>query len=86
MHRLEEGVVPACVNTCPAEARLIGNLNDTNSEISQRISSAGSAAATLLTSIGTEPQAYYIGLNDDAYTRGTEPRTEAGKQSEVPAL
>ena len=85
-HRLEKGVVPACVNTCPASARLVGNLNDANSEINQRIAAAGNEVSTLLPNAGTEPQVFYIGLNEDAYFQGTEPRREAGKQTEVTDL
>lgn len=87
-HRLEEGVVPACVNTCPAEARLIGNVNDPNSDISQRIQAAGANnVATLLESGGTEPVVYYIGLDqqelDAAYIQGEEARKEAGLQTDI---
>lgn len=83
IHRMENGVVPACVNTCQADARLVGNLNDSSSEISKRIAEAGDDAKTLLSSLGTEPAAYYIGLNDDAYSKGDEPRSEAGLQTVV---
>ncbi len=83
-HRLENGVVPACVNTCPASARLVGNLNDDTSEINQRITAAGDEVSTILPSAGTDPQVFYIGLNEDAYFQGTEPRREAGLQTIVP--
>lgn len=85
-HRLEEGVVPSCVNTCPASARLVGNLNDAASEINQRIASAGNEVSTILPAAGTEPQVFYIGLNEDAYFQGTEPRREAGLQAQVPEV
>lgn len=85
-HRLENGVVPACVNTCPANCRLVGNLNDSDSEISKRIAAAGDEVSVILPGIGTEPQVFYIGLNEDAYFGGTEPRKEAGLQSQVPDL
>ncbi len=84
VHRLENGVVPACVNTCPAEARLVGNLNDPQSELNQRI--AEGQAAGLLESVGTEPVVFYIGLNEEAYSQGEEPRTEAGLQNVTPDL
>ena len=87
-HRLEEGVVPACVNTCPAEARVIGNLNDPNSDINQRIQDAGANnVAAIHESWGTEPRVYYIGLDqqelDDAHDLGEEARREAGLQRDI---
>jgi tetrathionate reductase subunit B len=86
VHRLEQGVVPACVNTCPAGARVIGNLNDPSSEINQQIEAAGNQVSTLLEGAGTEPRVYYIGLEESAYARGNEPRREAGLQTVVPFL
>jgi len=84
IHRLENGVVPACVNTCPAEARHVGNLNDPSSEINQLITDG--QASGLLESVGTEPTVFYINLNEDAYSQGEEPRIEAGLQTVTPDL
>ena len=83
-HRLEGGVVPACVNTCPHGARMMGNYNDPQSEISQAIADAGGQVSRLLESVGTEPRCFYIGLNETAYLNGDEPRREAGLQTQVP--
>jgi len=74
-HRLQEGLVPSCVNTCAAEARMVGNLNDPNSEISKLI--AANDAQVLNPEAGTEPRCYYIGLNAEAYLNGDDAKLEA---------
>lgn len=71
-HRLDVGLVPACVNTCQADARLVGDLNDPNSEISKRI--AGREVQVLLPEKRTNPSCKYIGLNPVAYTNGRDTR------------
>ncbi len=74
--RLEQGIVPACVNTCPAGARVIGNVNDPDSEISKLI--AANETYTLLPELETEPRAYYIGADPkDAFGFGDDPKLDA---------
>src|SRR5690606_41858320 len=36
-HRLEAGLLPACVESCVGGARVIGDLNDEGSEINRRM-------------------------------------------------
>ncbi|KKK99546.1 hypothetical protein LCGC14_2631680 [marine sediment metagenome] len=66
LHRIEQGILPACVNTCNARARVFGDLNDPNSAISRLI--AANAVQTLRPAMGTDPRVFYIGLDYDAYT------------------
>lgn len=37
LHRVEAGLVPACVNTCQGRARIFGDINDPTSEIATLI-------------------------------------------------
>ena len=58
IHRVTNGLVPACVNTCVGGARIFGDLRDPDSEISQMI--AKYPVTVLRPGKGTEPNVYYI--------------------------
>ncbi len=77
-HRLEKGVVPSCVNTCPSGARLIGNLNDPDSEISKRLAEYKGSVKVLLPGKDTDPQCFYIRAEvknlDKAFRDGVDQR------------
>ncbi len=61
-HRAENGLQPACVEACPASARIFGDLNDPSSEISRMI--AQNAVQPIKPEMGTYPRTFYIGLDD----------------------
>lgn len=61
LHRVEKGLQPACVEACPAGARLFGDLNDKKSEISRLI--ATNNVSVLKPIMGTDPQTFYINLD-----------------------
>ena len=63
VHRTEAGLLPACVETCVGGARIFGDLNDPDSEISKVL--AEHSTQVLKPHMGTEPRVFYIGL--DAY-------------------
>ena len=64
-HRLEAGLLPACVESCVGGARVIGDLNDANSEINHRIAAHRDEIKVLKPGMKTKPHVFYIGLPDE---------------------
>ena len=58
MHRVKEGLKPACVDSCPAKARYFGDLEDPESEISILI--RRERGFQLNPEFGTDPSCYYL--------------------------
>jgi tetrathionate reductase subunit B len=75
VHRLDEGIVPSCVNTCQGHARMVGDLNDPESEIS--VTLKANKTAVLLPEEKTGPQCFYIDLDPDVYKSGRDTKDEA---------
>lgn len=61
-HRLEQGLLPACVETCVGGARVIGDIKDPNSEISRLLAEHKDDIKVLKPEEGTNPHVFYIGL------------------------
>jgi tetrathionate reductase subunit B len=59
VHRVDNGIVPSCVNTCIANARVFGDLNDPEGAVNQALKSDG--PVTLLPEFGTGPSVFYKG-------------------------
>jgi molybdopterin-containing oxidoreductase family iron-sulfur binding subunit len=57
-HRVSKGELPYCVEGCPANARIFGDLNDPNSEVSQLLGKF--SFWRLKENLGTEPKVFYI--------------------------
>ncbi len=60
-HRTSKGMQPKCVSTCITKSRLFGDLNDPNSDISQRLAEV--EAEKLLPEIHGGVAVYYVGLS-----------------------
>ncbi|AKU21499.1 sulfate reduction electron transfer complex DsrMKJOP subunit DsrO [Massilia sp. NR 4-1] len=65
VHRVDVGLLPACVETCVGGARIFGDVNDPNSEISRRLKEAEGQVSVLKPEAGTKPHVFYIGLDKE---------------------
>ena len=61
--RINNGLEPACVNTCVGEARNFGRLDDPDSLVSKLLRDA-KRVWKLKENEGTEPNVYYVTLNE----------------------
>lgn len=59
VHRVDQGLQPACVVTCPVQALQFGDIEDQNSPVSNYIRER--EAFHLLEELGTEPSVVYLG-------------------------
>ncbi|MBI4525337.1 MAG: 4Fe-4S dicluster domain-containing protein [Deltaproteobacteria bacterium] len=58
VHRVDQGLEPACVITCPTHCRIFGDLDDTESEVSRLLRQRNSVA--LRADAGTNPSVRYL--------------------------
>lgn len=61
LHRVQAGVQPACVEVCPTEAMVFGDLGDPKDPIHRLL--VDHPVQTLKPELGTSPHVYYIGLD-----------------------
>lgn len=74
VHRVENGLEPACVANCPVGTLHFGDLDNPDSEISRLLQN--NLSFQLLEDLGTEPRVHYIG--------GRPPGVETRQIEEVP--
>jgi tetrathionate reductase subunit B len=77
-HRLDAGLLPACVETCIGKARLVGDVNDPGSAVSKLLAASGKSQV-FKPEAGTEPRVFYVGLSESE----TLPQGEPGRPSHV---
>jgi Fe-S-cluster-containing dehydrogenase component len=58
VHRVDQGLEPACVTTCPTNCRIFGDLEDPSSKVAQLLRERNSIA--LRAEAGTNPSVRYL--------------------------
>ena len=78
-HRVDAGIQPACVQTCPAKARSFGDLHDPGSEVARLI--ATNSVTVLKQWMATYPSVFYIDMDMDVADplRGSEFKWREGE-------
>ncbi|MCL4313897.1 MAG: 4Fe-4S dicluster domain-containing protein [Actinobacteria bacterium] len=72
-HRVDRGLLPACVTSCPTHARVFGDKNDPTSEVSKLISTT--PTTVLKEDLGTHPQVFYINREQEVYDKNSVKNT-----------
>ncbi|MCA9663984.1 MAG: 4Fe-4S dicluster domain-containing protein [Myxococcales bacterium] len=62
-HRITKGMLPACVQACPREARVFGDLNDPKSKLNTLLKQ--NSHRVLRPELGTHPECFYFNLHSE---------------------
>lgn len=82
VHRLEAGLLPACVESCVGGARIIGDMHDPKSRLRQLLGQHKDAIRVLKPDDNTAPHVFYLGL-DDAFVTPLMGRSQPALWQEV---
>lgn len=63
VHRLEAGLLPACVENCVGGARIFGDLDDPDSLVRRTLDAHQGDVKALAPEMNTKPNVYYINLD-----------------------
>jgi tetrathionate reductase subunit B len=63
-HRLDAGLLPACVESCVGGARMIGDIKDDKSLVSQLLAANKEDIKVIKPEMNTKPHVFYIGLDE----------------------
>ncbi len=83
IHRIESGILPACVTTCIGGATYFGDKNNPNSLVNELLRENG--AIRLKEELGTEPSVYYITGTGGASLSEMESKVEEYREKVVMA-
>lgn len=75
INRVSQGLLPACVETCAGGARIFGDLNDPESLINKELQQARNQdqkVHVLMPEKNTQPNVFYIGLDEAAFEQGVD--------------
>ena len=62
-HRITRGMLPACAEVCPVNARIFGDLRDPTSAVS--VARKEKRTRVMKPALGTKPRVYYAGLEGE---------------------
>lgn len=80
-HRVDQGLLPACVETCVGGGRVFGDLADPRSAASRLLSEQ--PVQVLRASMGTGPHVYYVGLDADVAERPDRARPSLWRREDL---
>ena len=80
-HRVDQGLLPACVVVCPEKAIIAGDIDDPTSEIHELLGREPTSVRK--PEQGTKPKVFYIGAEDAALTPEALARGQAYMWSEL---